>query len=155
MDKETEKIMTLLETNETLLEKFYLLCKSHFPEKKDFFEHLIKDENNHVQWMKVMRKKMEEDEISLQGSMWANSLTIFFEKSTKAILDLVSDKMDLIKALFSAVELEKGMLEKDYFDSMISYLKSEEAKDFLIRFSNATKIHLKEVEEEWKKEVSS
>ncbi len=155
MDKETEKILTLLETNETLLEKFYSLCRAHFPEKKDFFEHLMKDENNHAQWVRMMRAKIMKDGISLRESIWTNSLAKFFEKSTNAISDLVSKKMDLTKALFSAVELEKGMLEKDYFESMIPHLKSEETKDFLIRLSNATKIHLKEVEEEWKKEVSS
>jgi rubrerythrin len=56
-------LLDLLEEQEEMVGKLYELYAERFPERRDFWQKLAKDERNHAKWIRMLRTEVE------QGSM--------------------------------------------------------------------------------------
>lgn len=143
LKKNQLEIINLLKEHEKVIEDLYRVYAKKFPKHREFWTTLARQENEHAKWIMKLTEKIEEGETYFNEERFtveAIKSSISYIKKEK---EKVGDETLLIEALSTAHNLESGLLEKEYFETVEG--DSVELKHLLRRLASETAVHAKKV----------
>jgi len=144
MSADEKKVIDLMAGIESIVGRLYRLYAGRFPERRDFWNDLAREEENHAQLIESLRKYCKKGEITLNE-----------EKCDENIVKTVSgyikeryrtakrSSCSLIHALGTALEIEKNIIEKDFCSFFLG--DSEEFKKICYVVSRETSQHKEKI----------
>lgn len=139
-------IIELLIRHELAIKALYELFASLFPERRNLWEDLAKDEQRHADWLGVLRAGKGLD-------AWLSENIQLKPQAVKASIKYVESQaqraqgkqLNMIQALAIARDLESALIEKQF--SRIGVSVPEEARSVLMNLAAETERHRKIVTE--------
>ncbi|MFC1859010.1 ferritin family protein [Thermodesulfobacteriota bacterium] len=148
-----EKILKQLIHQEVLLSRLYTLFSRQFPQQKEFWGKLSKEEERHA---KLIEKLLEATKTGLiffnEGKTKTYTLNAFITRLEGIIEKAESGEFDLSSAFAYAVDYESSLIEKNvfsYFDSL-----SDKAKGTLKILQSETVKHVERIRHAQKASLS-
>ncbi len=116
--KEPGLLLEVMKTHEEVISRLYECYAERFPEHRNFWTKLSKEEIEHANWIDRLRSRIEEG----SDAMVVDRFPIAAVKSS---IDFVNKQIDkaldanfsLINALSTAIDIEKALLESAYFET--------------------------------------
>jgi hypothetical protein len=119
MDEKTYQleIIEQLAGNEEMLSQLYSLYQHKFPSRSEFWNGLVEDEQGHAQWIRTLRKRVEEGEIHIKEHRFnIDMINDFNSELRRRQLEITENDIPLGAALENAVDFEKTMIERKFFE---------------------------------------
>ncbi|MEA3494048.1 MAG: hypothetical protein U9R38_06650 [Candidatus Margulisiibacteriota bacterium] len=130
----------LMARNEETLASLYNIYAKKFPEHEFFWSDLSKDETSHANWIRLFLEKFKQGEITYNKNRFKKeAIKTFTEYLEKNIGKAKSGEINIIGALSIALDIEKALIEKDFFEIMEK--DSESMQQTFASLESATKIH--------------
>jgi rubrerythrin len=146
VDKLSQLLLDLLEEQENQASRLYAIYAIRFPEQRDLWERMSRDEVNHARWINGIRKAVD------RGEAVVNPDVLRIEevrKLAKILADQIARTEQAVllpaDAIRAAAEIEGSMLEESFprvFES-----KREKIRKLLTRLQDETARHSKQVAE--------
>jgi len=142
------EILDLLEAHEHHIKDLYLAYSKTFPEFAAFWNALAQEEASHAALISQLKKKAVEKGIEVSVKRFKPELlktTINYLK--REAQKAKNKKVDIMYAMTNALEIEKSMIEREYFEVM--NMDPEDLKKALAYLSESTKRHVERVKIIW------
>ena len=141
-----KKIIELMYKQEILLAKLYKLFAVQFPDHKDFWKDLAKDELQHAGWIKRLYKAEKKDLIAFsEGKVKTYTMTTFIENLKKTIQRAENREINLKMAVSYTLDFEKALIEKNVFSHF--EIIDKKLAGIMTKLESETRRHLKKVED--------
>lgn len=145
-----EKIIELFVENEISLNDLYSFFAERFPEKNAFWKKIASEELEHAQWIRELGDKVVKEEVNFNEDRFnPGVLKIFAEYIEEEKQYIIKNNSGPTQTLSIAINIEREMLERKFFEIFES--DSAEIKILLKRLEEATKVHMKHIEDELSK----
>ena len=146
-----QEIIQLYIQNELALNNLYSAYAKSFPEMKDFWEHIAKEERGHAYWIEEFSKKNGDGKVYFDKDRFNTmALKRFYEYVVKQETKAGSGDLDIVNTLAIVLDIEKALLERKFFE--IFEADSIEIKRLLNKLGRATEEHIKRVERKLEEE---
>lgn len=146
-----EKILSLLHEHETLLMELYLIFAEQFPELRDLWLLLAKDEKNHADAIKKCVSLVNEGKcIFNEGKIRTYTVNTSIKHIKEITKKTKNEELTLISALSHTRDIETAAIEKNFFKAFIS--NDNETKFFLKGLGAEVNDHLQRVQKEFFKQ---
>lgn len=142
------EIFELLEAHENQIMELYKTYASVFPEFSNFWNALAQEESSHAALISQLKKKAQEKNIEVNTKRFKPELlktTINYLK--REAEKAKKKKIDIMYAMTNALEIEKSMIEREYFEVM--NMDPEDLKKALAYLNESTKRHVERVKIIW------
>jgi rubrerythrin len=141
------KMILLFNRQELLIAEMYRFFASLFPETREFWTDLCREELEHAEWVEYLYKKTQTDSVIFYEKKLRSYTVESFVKYLEDNLAKVKDKAPTLEAAFSlALNIENSLLVQRVFDHFQS---SDEGTSILLRrLQSRMKDHRKHVEEQ-------
>jgi hypothetical protein len=141
------KMILLFNRQELLIAEMYRFFASLFPETREFWTDLCREELEHAEWVEYLYKKTQTDSVNFHEKNLRSYTVESFVKYLEGNLAKVKDKAPTLEAAFSlALNIENSLLVQRVFDHFQS---SDEGTSILLRrLQSRMKDHRKHVEEQ-------
>jgi len=111
-----DKIIDLMKKQETLLATLYKTFAKKFPEHKDFWDKLAREEEKHAGWVEQLRVASEKKVVLFnEGRVKTYTLEFFIQGLEERILRAETDGFNARQALVCTIDLERSLIEKEVF----------------------------------------
>lgn len=141
-----KKIIELLFKEEMLLAKLYKLFAVQFPDHKDFWQDLKKDEVRHAAWVKRLYKAEKKNLVAFsEGKIKTYTMNTFIENLEKIIQRAENKEINLKMAVSYTLDLERSLIEKNVFSHFKIIDKKVAA--IMTRLESETRRHVKKAED--------
>ena len=111
-------IIELLAQHEEVIAKLYAVYAERFLDYEQFFLGLVEDEGKHAQWIRAIKDKFRDGSVIVNENRFPMEM---IEESIKTINNLIAkaEELDLTleEALHSATKIEKGMIDRHFFEA--------------------------------------
>ena len=142
-----KKIIYLLYKQELLLAKLYEIFAGQFPDFKDFWQELAKDELQHAEWIKKFYHAEEKDLVAFsEGKIKTYPMNIFIDNIEKTIRRAEKKgELTLKMAIAYTLDFERSLIEKNVF----SHFKiiDEKMQGIMVKLASETRKHVKKAED--------
>jgi rubrerythrin len=143
-----EEIADLMALHEEAIRDLYLVYSDKYPEYKEFFKILADEEQSHADLIRKYREKASSDKNVLKPGRFRpemlNTAISFLEKEANKAQGA---DIPLINALTIALDLEKGMIERKFFEVFGGDPAELEAA--LKYLDQSTKKHIERIQIAW------
>lgn len=140
--------LDLLREHERAIGRLYAAYAGRFPEEREFWLGLSREEDQHAKWLDSLQSRVDEDPSSLVADRFP---TAAIELSLAYVNRLTgnADSSDLtrVNALSVAVDLERALLEHKYFEVFTT--NDPHIKRTLQMLEQSTQTHLRKVQHLW------
>lgn len=141
-----KKIIELLYKQEILLAKLYKIFAVQFPDHKDFWQDLAKDELRHAGWVKKLYKAEKKDLIAFsEGKVNAYVMNTFIENLEKTIQRAENGEINLKMAISYTLDFERSLIEKNVFTHF--EIIDKKLAGIMTNLENETRRHVKKAED--------
>ncbi len=141
------KIILLLNRQELLIAELYRFFAGLFPETREFWTDLCREELEHAEWVEYLYKKTQTDPVVFREEKLKSYTVETFVKYLEGHLAKVKEKAPTLKAAFSlALNIESSLLVQKVFDNFHS--SDKELSSLLLSLQGRMKEHRKHVEEQ-------
>ena len=147
--KEPDVILGALKDHELALADLYQVYAETFPECKDLWSELSREEIQHANWLDTLQteiEKSDEDFIVERFPIAAIEHSIGYVKQLGARAH--QSDFTLINALSTALQLEKALIENKYFEVLEG--DSAKTRHALDRLAQSTHIHYEKLHKAWR-----
>ncbi len=145
------EIVSQLEKNEVALSELYALYQSKFPTRREFWQGLVDDEQSHAQWIRTLKRKIEEGEVNIKEHRFNIDIINDFNKEVKQKeLEINQNNIPLIEALANAVKFEQTLIERRFFEVFKD--DSPELEMLLLALEYSTKNHFAAIQKAYNAE---
>lgn len=145
-EKQNEMV-ELLAKNEEKLSVLYETYAEKFPEYKEFWFDLAKEEVGHAAWI---RKLNNNSALSFNEDRFKSKhVEISLKYLDEKIREAQTQKIDLADVLSVAIELETNLIERDFFSVFDG--DPDELKETFQNLKTATQAHAERVRALWLK----
>ena len=153
MDQKTYdlEIVEMLAKNEDKLSSLYAAYAHSFPSRKDFWNGLALEEVSHGKWVRTLVKRVEEGTVQIGNDRFNVDMMNDFYKTVQQHQTENSQGVSLLAALTAAIELEKTMIEKKFFE--VFQGDAPELQTLLLALEYSTENHRDIVEKAWREEA--
>ncbi len=101
---------------EILLARLYKIFAAQFPDHKNFWQDLAKDELQHAGWIKQFYRAEKKDLIAFsEGKVNAYAMNTFIENLEKTIQRAENGEINLKMAISYTLDFERSLIEKNVF----------------------------------------
>ena len=144
----SEKTKLLIETlagHEKQLHRFYHKCSECFSDTKELWARLAEEEKLHSEWIEKLASLYDRGSIEVADpKLKTEAVNTSIRYIDMQLSRLESGQLTERKALSIALDLERAMIEEDYF----RMFTSEEARFSTVmnKLKNATETHKKRLE---------
>jgi rubrerythrin len=115
------RIVYLLTQQELLIAEIYRFFAGLFPERRDFWEDLARDQMEHATWVEYFYKKAASDTIRFEEGKIKTYTVESFVKYLEENLAKVKEKAPTLQAAFSlALNIENSLLVRRVFELFLS-----------------------------------
>lgn len=148
LEKEQIIVLEALAKNEELLNELYNLYAGKFPDFREFWLEIAKDELEHASWIRALYSKIKEGSLSFSKDRLKKEAIEAYSKYVKDEINSISkEKISLKEALLTTLEVEKALIEREYFKVFDTDLLT--LRQVLLNLDFATHEHIKRVEKVW------
>jgi rubrerythrin len=139
----------VLKEHEQAIGRLYAAYARRFPQDSEFWLSLSQEEEQHARWIESVQARLEQGPCGLV----VNRFPIAAIRHSIRYIDKLIDgtnRVDLtpIKALSSALDIERALLENRYFEVFES--DSAEVRRLLTSLARSTKAHCQRVQQAWR-----
>jgi hypothetical protein len=138
----------LLQAHERAMGRLYAAYAHRFPQDRDFWLGLSREEEEHAHWIESLQARMEQEPSILVVNRFPVEV---IHHSINYINNLTdrADRADLtpIKALSAALDIERALLENRYFEVFAG--DSAEVRHILQSLAQGAAAHLERVHRAW------
>ena len=115
-DATHDMLLQKLEEHEAVIASLYEAFAQRLPEMTGLWSTLVGEEKSHASWLKTLRNKMAtEGELLDRRSFNAAAVQTSIDYVKRIIARTASEPFTPMKALTIALDLEAGLIEKDFF----------------------------------------
>lgn len=140
-----QKFLDLFLDQELTLSKVYEMFSERFPEHRDFWETISKEELEHAQWVRYLRGCIEDGRIRFNESNTGIMTIISSISMLKEALPRIGSKEFTIhNALSIAIDAEKSIVEREVFKTFEG--NEEEIKKVLTILRDGSAGHMERIE---------
>ena len=122
-----EKILKLLIQQETLLSRLYALFSKQFPQQKEFWKKLSKEEERHAKLVEKLFEATKTGSIVFdEGKIKTYTLTAYITRLEGLVEKAERGEFTIKSAFLHAVDYESSLIEKNvftHFDSLSDKVK--------------------------------
>ena len=143
------KVIKLLAEHEKVIGQLYKEYARKFPEQKNFWSKIAREEIEHASWIFKLRSKIEEGSLYFKEGrfkMEAIKTSLGYLKSQ--ITEVQNNKISAKNALSVARDIENGLIEKKFFE--VFEPDCREIKQVFLDLATATRDHSNRIEKIWK-----
>jgi len=145
------QIIDLLAENENAMAELYAGYAKKFLLFKDFWRQISEDEYSHAAWINTLRDKMKAKTVDFLPSRFpADAIRQNIEYIKIKKKETLEGNISLLDALESSIHLERGMLERKFFEVFED--DSLELQIVLEALKFSTEQHLRNVKKRWQEE---
>lgn len=109
-------ILYMLAENEENIAKLYYIYADSFPNEKDFWGGLVRDEKHHAAWLKEMAKNAEMGDYFINQKRFTPDAIKTYNKYLKGeIAKAEAGEITLKSALSTALYIEQSLIESKFF----------------------------------------
>lgn len=138
-------LIDLFIENELLFSGYYARCAELFPDKADKFETLARHEKVHAAiFEKIKLSVTEHPDKWSKGDFQINALRVVVEDVKEKTAQLAAGKLKKEFVISYAVDMEKSLIEKNFFKALKTSIKEFEI--FFEKLQNETAGHQKLLE---------
>jgi len=146
------KIIELLAEHEKKISRLYKEYSLKFPEQKDFWSKIAKEEIEHASWILKLRSKVKEGSVYFEEDRFNKEAIKTSLKYVESQITKVQNKEISAKnALSVARDLENGLIEKKFFE--VFKPDCREIKQVLLDLTIATREHYNRIKKVWKETI--
>jgi hypothetical protein len=153
MPQKTTDTVELLAQHEEAISRLYKAYAGKYPSHSTLWSDLVTDEINHAHWLRDLRAQVGGTSLVINPGRFKLGPA---QASLKYVEDQLhiagKEKMPLIKALSTALTIEKSILEANVFEVFDG--DSLEIKKVLQGLSDETKKHRDRIQKAWEEEKS-
>jgi len=143
------KTIKLLAEHEKVISQLYKEYARKFPEQKDFWSKIAKEEIEHASWIFKLCSQVKKGSLYFkEGRFKAETIKTSIDYLKDRITEAQNKKMSAKNALSVARDLENGLIEKKFFE--VFEPDCREMKQVLLDLAAATREHRNRIEEVWK-----
>jgi len=141
------KIILLLNRQELLIAELYRFFAGLFPENREFWTDLCREELEHAEWVEYLYKKTQTDSVVFREEKLKSYTVETFVKYLESHLAKVKEKAPTLEAAFSlALGIERSLLVQKVFDHFQS---SDREIDVLLKnLQDRMRDHRKHIEQQ-------
>jgi len=148
MGQSSVEITRLLAENEAVISLLYRAYAERFPSYENLWLALADEEKNHADWLRRLSLEIEAGMTHVdEGRFKPRPIEIMREYIGDQLRRAQAEDLTLMDALSTALDIELGLLERDYFK--IFQTDSPTVKQTLMNLEGATGEHIKQVREAW------
>lgn len=137
--------------HEELVSELYKAYARKFPDYRQFWSELADDEIKHAGWIRALRSKTEKGtRITGNDRFRMVPIPLSLRYVGNQLAHAQKEEMALIKALSIALDIEKSMVEKKFFEVLEG--DSSELRDVLAALADQTRKHFEELQKAWAEE---
>ena len=143
------EVIKLLAEHEKVIGQLYKEYARKFPEQKNFWSKIAREEIEHASWIFKLRSKIEEGSLYFKEGrfkMEAIKTSLGYLKSQ--ITEAQNNKISAKNALSVARDIENGLIEKKFFE--VFEPDCREIKQVFLDLATATRDHSNRIEKIWK-----
>jgi len=141
------KIILLLNRQELLIAELYRFFASLFPENREFWTDLCREELEHAEWVEYLYKKTQTDSVVFREEKLKSYTVETYVKYLEGHLAKVKEKAPTLEAAFSlALNIEKSLLVQKVFDHFQS--SDKEMAILLKNLQDRMRDHRKHIEQQ-------
>ncbi len=135
-----DKIIDLMLRQETLLATLYQIFAQKFPEYKQLWHKLAKEEQKHANWIEQLHVASEKKVVHFrEGRVKPSHLETFVHSIEKKIKQAEANDFNARQALVCTIDLERSLIEKEVFLHFIGI--TEKARGVMTSLAQETKEH--------------
>ena len=146
LNSEQKELVELFVRQEFIIGKLYKLFSFRYPEHKDFWTEMAKEEHLHASWIKRLTERDPTNKFKFsQGELRSNDLASSI-KSMEGLIAGVKNNREftITQAVSMALHLEKALWEKKVFQCFEG--DSDEVRKILDSLNVEQEIHIKKIE---------
>jgi len=147
--KAPEVILGAMKVHEEALARLYEAYAEKFPECKDFWTELSREEIQHAHWLDTLQASIEDSSEDFVVERFSKAT---IEHSIGYIEQLAARAQQpdfiLINALSTALQLEKALIENKYFEVLEG--NSTKTRSTLDQLTRCTQIHYEKLHKLWR-----
>lgn len=141
-----KKIIELLYKQEVLLAKLYKIFADQFPDYKDFWKELVKDELQHAKWIKKFYHAEKKDLVGFsEGKIKTSTMEIFIGHVEKVIQQAKNGEINVKMAVAYTLDFERSLIEKNVFTHF--EILDKRVKEIMTKLDSETRKHIKKAED--------
>ena len=149
LEKKQIEIIELLAEHEKEISRLYQEYARKFPEQKDFWSKIVREEIEHANWIFKLRSKIKEGSLYFEeGRFKTDAIKTSIEYIKNQITKAQNNKISIKNALSVARDIESGLIEKKFFE--VFEPDCREIKQVLLDLAAATREHYNRIEKVWK-----
>ena len=149
----SEAIIEMMSMNEEGIRKLYEAYAEKFPDYRDFWSGLAKEEAEHALWISRLASRGKEGSILINEKRFNTAaIRTFSSYIDREITNAKSLPMSVVSALSVALYIEESIIEHNYFEVFEG--DSVEFKKTLSDLASATKKHHDRIKEALRKAKS-
>ena len=143
-------ILELLAKNEEEIGELYKLYARVLPKYKDLWLELSAEEMNHASWIRDFAEGTEKGTLVINQKRFpAATFNTYHEYLHGAMEKAAKHGIEPIQAFTAALYIEKSLIELKFFEVIDT--GPEDFDKVALRLSEATRGHVKKIEEYWSK----
>jgi hypothetical protein len=140
-------MLELLVENEEFVGDLYAKYAVNFPELKEFWQGLANEETKHAKWIRAINSQHEKGRLKIIKQRFNQEAINTHHRFLNEEINKISGDMSLQSALYTALYIEKSLVEKRYFE--ISNGDNTKVKQTLFDLEAATNDHINRVQRVW------
>jgi len=149
LEKKQIEIIELLAEHEKGISRLYQEYARKFPEQKDFWSKIAREEIEHASWIFKLRSKAKEGLLYFkEGRFKIEAIKTSLEYLKSQIAEAQNNKISAKNAVSVARDIESGLIEKKFFE--VFEPDCREIKEVLLDLAAATREHYNRIEKVWK-----
>jgi rubrerythrin len=142
------RALDLLREHEKAIGRLYAAYARRFPQEREFWLGLSREEAQHARWIDMLRSRAEEDPSGLVVERFpAAAIELSLAYVHRLIESADSPHLTRINALSIALDLERALLEHKYFEVFAS--DDPQIVRTLQLLQESTRSHLQKVQHLW------
>lgn len=128
-----EKIIALMLKQESLLARLYHAYAQKFPEYKELWNKLAREEKKHASWIEQLRVASENKVVLFrEGHVKPSHLESFVQEIAEKLKQVETDGLKARQALLCTIELERSLIEHHVFSHFVGITeKARKVMEFL------------------------
>jgi rubrerythrin len=149
LEEKQIEIIELLAEHEKEISRLYQEYARKFPEQKDFWSKIAREEIEHASWIFKLRSKIKEGTLYFkEGRFKMEAIKTSLEYLKSQITEAQNNKISAKNALSVARDIENGVIEKKFFE--VFEPDCREIKQVFLDLATATREHSNRIEKIWK-----
>ncbi len=141
-----KKIIDLLYKQESLLARLYQVFADQFPDFSDFWQELMKEEEQHAEWIKKFYQAEKKDLVAFsEGKIKTYTMNSFIENLERTIGRAEKREINLKMAIAYTLDFERSLIEKNVFSHF--QVIDETVQGIMGKIAHETRRHAKKAED--------